>query len=644
MIFGKDSSENWSDIDLRPSPNGNFMSGTTGFKINGGAVGDFLGRAVTALGDVNGDDISDFAISIPGASPHGVSGTGEVLVIFGQDASHSWTNIDTRTTEGNFVTGVTGFRVQGEVEGGSSNLFASAVSGLCDINGDGINDLIIGAYAADPHGLSNAGEAFVIFGKDSESMWSDIDLRPTPDGNFISGSTGFKILGDSNRDGFGASLSAIQDINGDGVCDIIASAPYSEIDDHANAGKIYTLFGRDSATNWTDIDLRSPPEGDFTSTVGFTIQGSDAGTNLGIAVSQLGDINGDGVSDIIVSTDIGEVMVIFGCLADNYYLPNVSTFSRSVCVTSHDILSTAQTVDSLSITNNSLTSQSGRIDFSGIETSLTIDEVKFDASHYTGDDIAIDLSATESISFIGDSVLNAGSGYILLPAQEFITGTASMIGNVCYNSSFVIEDTSDLPFCYNGDIRAGNEINDLAIASDIKSLNGKIDFSDVNGTISLSDALLKADNFSGEGIAIDLSTASEFICDNSTIDAGTGVIKLPTELKVTNNDCTFIGDVQYTSKEVPASDSSDSSDSTGAIIGGIIGGIAGAAALIGVVGGLGYYIRKQGGIANVISAVTGAANGFSSVDTIDHSNDDVALEDLGTASTGDLALVSVEGE
>ena len=58
--------------------------------------------------------------------------------------------------------------------------------------------------------------------------------------------------------------------------------------------------------------------------------------------------------------------------------------------------------------------------------------------------------------------------------------------------------------------------------------------------LSLTDSVLRADNFTGEGAAIDISNASSFICNNSTIDAGeSGQINLPPMSQVTATDCTF---------------------------------------------------------------------------------------------------------
>ena len=73
--------------------------------------------------------------------------------------------------------------------------------------------------------MAGAGEIYITFGKNSNSTWDNIDLRPDAEGNFVTGTTGFKILGGETRGALGTSVSGIGDINGDGINDILVSAP-----------------------------------------------------------------------------------------------------------------------------------------------------------------------------------------------------------------------------------------------------------------------------------------------------------------------------------------------------------------------------------------------------------------------------------
>ena len=195
---------------------GNFVSGTTGFRIEGAAAGDNLGNAVSNLGDINGDGIDDFIVGALNADPNSRSNAGAAYIIFGRAAG--WSDIDLASST-DFVSGTTGFRIEGAT---ANDNLGHAVSNLGDINGDGIDDFIVGAQNADPNSRSDSGAAYVIFGRAAGSTWSDIDLASSTD--FVSGTTGFRIEGAANNDNLGNAVSNLGDINGDGIDDFIIGA------------------------------------------------------------------------------------------------------------------------------------------------------------------------------------------------------------------------------------------------------------------------------------------------------------------------------------------------------------------------------------------------------------------------------------
>ena len=112
------------------------------------------------------------------------------------------------------LDGTTGFKLNGEAADDSSG-FSVASAG--DVNGDGFDDLIVGASRADPHG-NNSGASYVVFGKAS-GFAANLDLSS------LDGTNGFQLNGAAADDNSGRSVASAGDVNGDGFADLIVGAP-----------------------------------------------------------------------------------------------------------------------------------------------------------------------------------------------------------------------------------------------------------------------------------------------------------------------------------------------------------------------------------------------------------------------------------
>ncbi len=298
IVFGKDTGV----AGAFPAEfNLSSLDGTNGFRISGSKQSDYVGYALDT-GDFNGDGISDILIGAWKADSTADNNSGAAFVVFGRNTA----------TDGAFaadvnvstLTGATGFKINGAA---ADNRAGIDVSSAGDVNGDGIDDMLIGATFADTNGRTDSGAAYVVFGR-AVGNASPIDLST------LDGTNGFRLNGQTANQGIGASIAGAGDINGDGVADIMIGVPSSSAGGVSSGGSTYVVFGKNTSVAGAfaaTVDITT-----LDGTTGLRIDGSDFGAQSGGAVSAAGDINGDGIDDLIIGQaqgyGNGAAFVVFG--------------------------------------------------------------------------------------------------------------------------------------------------------------------------------------------------------------------------------------------------------------------------------------------------------------------------------------------
>ena len=184
------------------------------------------------------------------------------------------------------------------------------------LDGDDAFSLLIGEWSdLDSDGVGDNNDHF----PEDGTCWTDVDNDTVCDqdqvgittfkSTDINGLNGFKLLGESELSILGERMSGLGDINNDGFDDYAQPAYGQTIDGESFVGKVYVFFG--GPNKWkNNLDFSVDDRLDGSN--GFEITGEAASETIGRHISNLNDVNGDGIDDFFFSTKTGTAYIVFG--------------------------------------------------------------------------------------------------------------------------------------------------------------------------------------------------------------------------------------------------------------------------------------------------------------------------------------------
>ena len=243
--------------------------------ICGEGPGGGLGSSVDIVGDINGDGYDDLAVGAPSYDQNGL--LGKMYIILGGEDRFS-DNFTVADADASYLSE------------GAGDFFGTGITSGGDLNGDDIDDMVVGANFRSQGSLSMVGKLYVIFGR-TDGWETNVSIAAA-DASY---------LGEENYQYVGAYNVGGGDVNGDGYCDILIGVPYTNVIG-SYQGRVYVVMGRSG--EWGQNLSLSSAE--------VSIDGEDSGDYFGMNLGCMGDVNGDGLDDMIFGADRHDTPVVGG--------------------------------------------------------------------------------------------------------------------------------------------------------------------------------------------------------------------------------------------------------------------------------------------------------------------------------------------
>ena len=253
------------------------------YKFTGENLADFAGTSASRAGDVDGDGKGDFLIGASGNDDGGLN-AGKNYLVLGGDLPSEGGIISLASAHYSFI-------------GENANDFASDLMATAgDVDGDGYDDLLFGAWGNDDGGAF-AGKTYLVFG--SSLLGS---------GSMSLVSADITFHGGSEAEGIGWAFASAGDVDDDGYDDILIGAKGND-EWGDNAGKVYLYYGATLSSGAT-----SYTPGNWEYDYAFT--GESPGDGIGSAVCAAGDVDADGLPDLLMGgmadeSERGHAVLVF---------------------------------------------------------------------------------------------------------------------------------------------------------------------------------------------------------------------------------------------------------------------------------------------------------------------------------------------